>query len=183
MSAYRPDSISAEWQLADNGPRQEPSERWEHGLRPCRSLRATPSALGVRTRSLQRAGRCMTRNRGACARVKMLLGVHVLGGLRGTREARVRAHLERCIPCRADYDELAEIIPFLDMITGAEAAQDAPSSAGSPDDASPGPGHPDERVNADNDLNGRHGAEPAERAGRFLPGEVADSSRAAWPPQ
>jgi predicted anti-sigma-YlaC factor YlaD len=85
----------------------------------------------------------MTRNGGACARVKMLLGVYVLGGLRGTKEARVRAHLKRCIPCRAEYDELAEIIPFLDMITGAEAAEDAPGSAGSRDDAGHGPRHGD----------------------------------------
>jgi len=95
----------------------------------------------------------MTRNGGACARVKVLLGVYVLGGLRGTREARVRAHLERCIPCQAEYDELAEIIPFLDMITGAEAAQDAPGPAGSGDDASPSPGpsHGDDYVDADDD--------------------------------
>ncbi len=53
----------------------------------------------------------------------MLLGVYVLGGLRGHQEVRVRAHLTRCARCRAEYEELAEVPALLDMITGEEAAE------------------------------------------------------------
>jgi hypothetical protein len=57
----------------------------------------------------------------------MLLGVYVLGGLRGRQEARVRTHLLRCTRCRADYEELAEVPALLDLINSEEAA-----SAGTP---------------------------------------------------
>lgn len=58
-----------------------------------------------------------------CRQVRVLLGVYVLGGLRGGQESRVRAHLERCVRCRAEHAELAEVPAFLDMITSAEAAE------------------------------------------------------------
>jgi predicted anti-sigma-YlaC factor YlaD len=74
-----------------------------------------------------------------------LLGVYVLGGLRGAQEARVRAHLEYCAQCRTEYEELAEVTRFLDMITGEEAAQRPAAPADSlrngtaPDLAAEGP--------------------------------------------
>jgi len=39
--------------------------------------------------------------------VSMLLGVYVLGGLRGRQAARVTAHLSQCDRCRAEHRELA----------------------------------------------------------------------------
>ena len=59
----------------------------------------------------------------ACRQIKILLGVYVLGGLRGHQETRVSAHLARCARCRAEYEELAEVPALLDMITGEEAAE------------------------------------------------------------
>ncbi len=64
----------------------------------------------------------MRRDGPACRQVKILLGVYVLGGLRGHQETRVRTHLARCARCRAEYEELAEVPVLLDMITGEEAA-------------------------------------------------------------
>jgi predicted anti-sigma-YlaC factor YlaD len=54
--------------------------------------------------------------------VTFLLGVYVLGGLRGPEEARVREHLTRCARCRAEYEDLAEVPVLLNMITADEAA-------------------------------------------------------------
>jgi predicted anti-sigma-YlaC factor YlaD len=58
----------------------------------------------------------------ACRQIRVLLGVYVLGGLRGQQEARVRIHLTGCDRCRAEYDELAEVPAFLDLIRDEEAA-------------------------------------------------------------
>jgi predicted anti-sigma-YlaC factor YlaD len=58
-----------------------------------------------------------------CRHIKILLGVYVLGGLRGHQETQVSEHLARCAQCRAEYQELAEVPALLDMITGEEAAR------------------------------------------------------------
>ena len=52
--------------------------------------------------------------------VSILLGVYVLGGLRGEEEARVTEHLTRCVRCRAEYEELAEVPPLLDLVAQGE---------------------------------------------------------------
>jgi anti-sigma factor RsiW len=77
----------------------------------------------------------------ACEQVKVLLGVYVLGGLRGYQKTRVKTHLARCSRCRAEYEELAELPALLDMITGKEAAEAGrlAGPAGVPDGASQGP--------------------------------------------
>jgi predicted anti-sigma-YlaC factor YlaD len=59
----------------------------------------------------------------ACRQIRRLLGVYVLGGLRGAQEAQVTAHLGGCARCRAEYEELAEVPALLDLITAEEAAQ------------------------------------------------------------
>ena len=70
--------------------------------------------------------------------VSALLGVHVLGGLRGHQEHRVRAHLARCARCRAEYEDLAEVSVLLSMITAEEAAEVAePAKQVCAKDASP----------------------------------------------
>ncbi len=63
----------------------------------------------------------------------MLLGAYLLGGLSEHEEFSVRAHLHRCAACRAEYDELAEVPPLLDLL-----AEDA--GAGGPDDLAADPG-------------------------------------------
>jgi hypothetical protein len=55
----------------------------------------------------------------------VLMGVYVLGGLRGRQEDRVRAHLTRCPRCWAEYEDLAEVPLLLNMITAEEAADAA----------------------------------------------------------
>jgi anti-sigma factor RsiW len=60
--------------------------------------------------------------------VRLLLGAYVLGGLTVPQEAAVRAHLERCEPCRAEHDELASIRSWLDLLTPEELADDAAST-------------------------------------------------------
>jgi Putative zinc-finger len=54
--------------------------------------------------------------------VQMLLGAYLLGGLSAAEEATVREHLDRCVPCRAEHDELACIPGWLDLLTGPETA-------------------------------------------------------------
>ena len=65
----------------------------------------------------------MRRSAPVCQQVANLLGVYVLGGLRGQQEARVRAHLSSCARCRAEHEELAEVPLLLDLITAEEAAE------------------------------------------------------------
>lgn len=65
----------------------------------------------------------MRSNGPGCNHVQILLGVYVLGGLRGHQETRVRTHLARCARCRAEYEELAEVPALLDMITSEDAAE------------------------------------------------------------
>jgi anti-sigma factor RsiW len=67
----------------------------------------------------------MRRNGPACGQVTILLGVYILGGLRGHQEARVRAHLSGCARCQAEYAELAEVPALLDLVTADEAAEAA----------------------------------------------------------
>jgi anti-sigma factor RsiW len=64
----------------------------------------------------------MRRSGPVCRQVANLLGVYVLGGLRGQQNARVTAHLSACARCRAEYEELAEVPALLDLITAEEAA-------------------------------------------------------------
>ncbi len=58
---------------------------------------------------------------GGTGHVQMLLGVYLLGGLSEHEEYSVRAHLRRCAKCRAEYDELAEVLPLLDLLAAEEA--------------------------------------------------------------
>ena len=64
----------------------------------------------------------MSRGGTRCRQIGILLGVYVLGGLRGHQETQVSEHLARCAQCQAEYEELAEVPALLDMITGEEAA-------------------------------------------------------------
>jgi predicted anti-sigma-YlaC factor YlaD len=66
----------------------------------------------------------MIRGNSACKRIRTLLGVFVLGGLRGQEEFMVRTHLAGCAQCRSDYDELAEVPALLDLLTAEEAQAD-----------------------------------------------------------
>ena len=72
-----------------------------------------------------------------CSDIRILLGVYVLGGLRGHQEIRVSTHLARCARCRGEYEELADVPGLLDMITAEEAVAVAslPDRAGLPDRA------------------------------------------------
>jgi Putative zinc-finger len=65
----------------------------------------------------------MTRGSSACKRFRIMLGVFVLGGLRGQEESMVRTHLAGCARCQAECDELAEVPALLDLLTPEEAAQ------------------------------------------------------------
>jgi hypothetical protein len=56
------------------------------------------------------------------AHVRLLLGVYVLGGLSEHEEYSVRMHLSRCAPCRAEYDELADVPALLDLLAEDKAA-------------------------------------------------------------
>ena len=82
----------------------------------------------------------MRPNGPACKDVKILLGVYVLGGLRGQQATRVTTHLARCERCRAEYEELAELPALLDMITSEEAVEAGrlAGPAGVPDGGAPG---------------------------------------------
>jgi predicted anti-sigma-YlaC factor YlaD len=72
----------------------------------------------------------MTHSSLPCERVRFLLGVFVLGGLRGQQDYLVRTHLAGCVRCRAEYEELAEVPAFLDLLTPEEAAAGGDSADG-----------------------------------------------------
>jgi len=65
----------------------------------------------------------MTHGTSACRHVRILLGVFVLGGLRGQEESMVRAHVAGCARCQAECGELAEVPALLDLLTPEQAAQ------------------------------------------------------------
>jgi anti-sigma factor RsiW len=52
--------------------------------------------------------------------VQVLLGAYVLGGLSREEEAAVAAHLLRCAQCQAEYEELADVPPWLDLLKPAD---------------------------------------------------------------
>jgi hypothetical protein len=52
---------------------------------------------------------------GGCQEVRPLLGGYVLGALEPDETAMVRAHLEVCRACAAEYDELAGLPELLDL--------------------------------------------------------------------
>jgi anti-sigma factor RsiW len=58
--------------------------------------------------------------------VQILLGAYVLGGLPAGEAAAVAAHLSRCARCRAEHAELAEVPPWLDLLTGPADAAEQP---------------------------------------------------------
>jgi len=49
------------------------------------------------------------------------VGAYLLGALEPTENDRVAAHLAGCASCRAEYGELAELLPLLASVTEAEA--------------------------------------------------------------
>lgn len=64
--------------------------------------------------------------------VQLQLGAYVLGGLSAAEEADVRAHLDRCVRCRAAHEELAVVPPWLDLLRSDEADADGPGPPGRP---------------------------------------------------
>ena len=52
--------------------------------------------------------------------VQLLLGAYVLGGLTREEEAVVEAHLPRCAQCQAEYEELSDVPPWLDLLKPAD---------------------------------------------------------------
>ena len=48
--------------------------------------------------------------------VRMNLSVFAMGRLDPTEEPALRAHLSRCAPCRAELDELEEIVNLLHQV-------------------------------------------------------------------
>jgi anti-sigma factor RsiW len=49
------------------------------------------------------------------------LGAYILGGLRPAEAADVRAHLDVCARCRAEYDYLAAVPDWLEHLPAADA--------------------------------------------------------------
>ncbi|UGQ14913.1 zf-HC2 domain-containing protein [Yinghuangia sp. ASG 101] len=59
--------------------------------------------------------------RQVCEALRLDLGAYVLGALDETETHWIRSHVATCPECRAEYDELAELPPFLARLTPAEA--------------------------------------------------------------
>jgi anti-sigma factor ChrR (cupin superfamily) len=123
----------------------------------------------------------MRPNSPACKDVKILLGVYVLGGLRGQQETRVRTHLAHCARCRAEHEELAELPALLDMITSEEAAEAGrlAGPAGVPGGGAQGP---DAQADAAGDETGAQAGDAAnEEPAAPRPWPVTPASRRTWP--
>ncbi len=48
--------------------------------------------------------------------MQLQLGAFVLGGLSAAEAAAVRAHLDACVQCRAEHEELAAAPSWLDLL-------------------------------------------------------------------
>lgn len=138
--APRASSLAARLVPADNGSHDNSPSSRAAGRRLVGLARAI-SGAGQACGQLRRAVRLMRRTGRTCGQVKILLGVYVLGGLRGSQETRVTTHLAGCARCRAEYEELAEVPALLDMLTGEEAAGagELPSQAEGSGESAEGP--------------------------------------------
>ena len=58
----------------------------------------------------------------ACALWRGEIGASIVGILDTEARARLRAHLEHCEPCRAEYDNLVPVRDFLGRLAIAECA-------------------------------------------------------------
>jgi Putative zinc-finger len=67
---------------------------------------------------------------GRSRHVQLLLGAYVLGGLSPAEKAGVEAHLLQCAQCQAEYQELADVPLWLDLLK----AEDPDSAPGPPED-------------------------------------------------
>ncbi len=65
-----------------------------------------------------------------CREWRELLGSYVLGGLDPREQAAVEAHLEGCVACRAEQEELAPMARLLPLVD-AEALESVPQPSGS----------------------------------------------------
>jgi hypothetical protein len=77
--------------------------------------------------------------------VQLQLGAYVLGGLTEAEEASVIAHLDRCVLCRAEYEELSCVPPWLDLLGALSDADDFGDGFGAPASGGPGDGDASER--------------------------------------
>src|SRR5690606_10243648 len=74
-------------------------------------------------RAQARAGRARTgAMTGPCERIRLSLGVHVLGALEPEERAEVEAHLAECAACRAEYEELAALPALLAKVSPDDVA-------------------------------------------------------------
>lgn len=72
----------------------------------------------------------MTPEPGHSRHVQLLLGAYVLGGLSPTEETAVAAHLGQCPQCQAEYEDLACVPLWLDLLK----SQDDDLRPGQPED-------------------------------------------------
>ena len=81
-----------------------------------------------------------TRGRGTarCGSVQEDLGAYVLGALEPEENERTIAHLAVCSACRAEHDELAEVVALLatpSSLTTRRGPESGPFAVGQGDDA------------------------------------------------
>jgi len=56
-------------------------------------------------------------------RLREAVGAYLLGGLEPAEADEVAAHLSECESCRADYAELADLVPLMAMVTEQDAVR------------------------------------------------------------
>lgn len=56
-------------------------------------------------------------------RLREAVGAYLLGGLEPAEADEVAAHLSECESCRADYAELADLVPLMALVTEQEAVR------------------------------------------------------------
>lgn len=61
-----------------------------------------------------------------CAQVRHSLGADVLGALSPAEATELSAHLQDCVECRAEHDQLAATLPLLATVTPAEVEAGPP---------------------------------------------------------
>lgn len=72
----------------------------------------------------------MAQEPGRPGHVQLLLGAYVLGGLSPAEKVGVETHLAQCAQCQAEYEELACVPLWLDLLK----SDDVDPTLGQPDD-------------------------------------------------
>jgi hypothetical protein len=75
---------------------------------------------------------------GCGCHARLALGAYLLGGLAAAEADAVRRHLASCLPCRAEYDQLACLPSWLSLVSADNFRRVSPAAEGTETAHDPG---------------------------------------------